>query len=198
MRHYIIIKIYRYVSKYKIFVHHHFYFASIIPDIEMPSYTGMRVSMRFSNDPESCELFEAVETENYLIKIVNPCALGTACNDACTPDSNHPDCIPFCTYEEIDFSDFENGWGRWNDGGSDCRRNINDDAQYAIGMRCVRLRDNTETSVMTTYELDLESYEEFQISFTYYTRSVDNANEDFWLQVSGEGGITFTTVEEWT
>ena len=102
-----------------------------------------------------------------------------------------------CTWTTIDSNDFESGWGTWNDGGSDCRRNSND-AQYASnGNYCVRLRDNTNTSVMTTDDLDLSEYNELKVEFSYYCRSMDNSNEDFWLQVSTNGGSSFTTVEEW-
>ncbi|MEM1324054.1 MAG: S8 family serine peptidase [Bacteroidota bacterium] len=100
-----------------------------------------------------------------------------------------------CTYTTIDFNDFESGWGIWNDGGSDCRRRSND-AAYAIGTFCVRLRDNTSTSVMTTDLLDLSTYDELTVDFSYYPRSMDNSNEDFWLQVSTDG-VNYTTVEEW-
>jgi len=101
-----------------------------------------------------------------------------------------------CTFSLIDFTNFESGWGIWNDGGSDCRRNAND-APYAIGTYCVRLRDNTNSSVMTTNVLDLSGYDEVFVGFSYYTRSFDNSNEDFWLQISTDGGSTYTTVEEW-
>jgi hypothetical protein len=101
-----------------------------------------------------------------------------------------------CTYQNIDFNNFESGWGIWNDGGSDCRRNRRD-ASYALGTYCARLRDNTSTSVMTTDNLDLSSYDEITVDFTYYPRSMDNSNEDFWLQLSTNGGSSFTTLEEW-
>ncbi|NRB52279.1 MAG: T9SS type A sorting domain-containing protein [Saprospiraceae bacterium] len=50
---------------------------------------------------------------------------------------------------------------------------------------------------MTTDDLDLSLYSELKVNFTYLTISMDNALEDFWLQVSTDGGVTFTTVEEW-
>jgi subtilisin family serine protease len=116
-------------------------------------------------------------------------------------DCGGPDCPPCggggCTYVTIDFEDFEGGWGIWNDGGSDCRRSAND-ASYAFsGTYCARLRDNTSTSVMTTDNLDLSNYDEITVDFTYYPRSMDNASEDFWLQISTNGGGSYTTVEEW-
>jgi subtilisin family serine protease len=101
-----------------------------------------------------------------------------------------------CSYVTVDNNDFESGWGIWNDGGSDCRRNSKD-ASYALGTFCVRLRDNTSTSTMTTDDIDLSTYSELTVDFSYYPRSMDNSNEDFWLQVSTDGGSTYTTVEEW-
>lgn len=101
-----------------------------------------------------------------------------------------------CTEVTVNSNDFESGFGIWNDGGSDCRRSAND-AAYSNGTYSIRLRDNTSTSVMTTDNLDLSSFEEITVSFSYLARSMDNANEDFWLQVSTNGGSSYTIVEEW-
>jgi hypothetical protein len=102
-----------------------------------------------------------------------------------------------CTWSTIDTNDFESGWGIWNDGGSDCRRSIHDDEFAISGEYCVRLRDNTNTSVMTTDNLDLSGYDELKVEFAYICESMDNSNEDFWLQISTDGGGSFTTIEEW-
>lgn len=113
-------------------------------------------------------------------------------------DCGGPDCPPCntgCSYTNINFNSFEAGWGIWNDGGSDCRRSAND-AAYANGTYCVRLRDNTSTSTMTTDNLDLTGYDELTVSFSYLARSMENL-EDFWLQISTNGGGSYTTVEEW-
>ncbi len=115
---------------------------------------------------------------------------GVDCGGSCPP------CSGGCTYVTINSNNFEGGWGIWNDGGSDCRRSSND-AAYALGTYCIRLRDNTSSSVMTTDNLDLSSYSELTVNFSYYPRSMDNSNEDFWLQVSTNGGSSYTTVEEW-
>ena len=82
-----------------------------------------------------------------------------------------------CTYSLGNFNDFNTKWKLWQDGGSDCRRSAND-APYASGGvgRCVRLRDNTNTSVMTTKTLNLTNYEELTVNFTYYTRSMDTVS----------------------
>ncbi|MDY8138912.1 sulfatase-like hydrolase/transferase [Aquimarina sp. 2201CG5-10] len=111
---------------------------------------------------------------------------------ACIEDTN-----PECTYSVINSEGFESGWGIWNDGGSDARRNSGDAAYANTGTYCIRLRDNTSTSVMTTNTLDLSIYEELTVDFSYYCRSMDNVNEDFWLQISTDGGANFNTTEEW-
>lgn len=101
-----------------------------------------------------------------------------------------------CTYSVLNTEGFENGWGIWNDGGSDAARDGT--AAYATtGSYSMRLRDDTNTSVGTTDNLDLTAYSEITVDFGYYCRSMDNATEDFWLQLSTDGGATFTTVEEW-
>lgn len=130
--------------------------------------------------------------------------VGTSCDDGnpnTVNDVYDQNCVCMgveaCSYQIIDFNNFDSNWGIWNDGGSDCRRSANDAAYAYSGNRCVRLRDNTSTSTTTTDILDLSSYEEITVDFTYYPRSMDNSNEDFWLQISTNGGSTFTTIEEW-
>ncbi len=141
--------------------------------------TRMRIAMKWGGIPTPCETFSYGEVEDYTVSI--------------SEDNGGSDCSNVI----INTNDFENGWGIWNDGGSDCRRSAND-ANYAnSGNYCVRLRDNTNTSTMTTDLLNLASFEEVTVDFTYITRSMDNANEDFWLQISTDGGQFFTTVEEW-
>ncbi|MGJ8652531.1 MAG: carbohydrate-binding protein [Opitutaceae bacterium] len=100
------------------------------------------------------------------------------------------------SWTQIDSNDFESDWGIWNGGGSDARLSSSD-AAYANGTYCVRLRDNTSTSVMTTNNLTLSGYSELKVEFSYICVSMDNSNEDFWLQISTDGGVNFTTVEEW-
>ncbi|RMG77333.1 MAG: T9SS C-terminal target domain-containing protein [Bacteroidetes bacterium] len=109
-------------------------------------------------------------------------------------------CLPFapmpCTFTVVNENDFESGWGIWNDGGSDARRSAADRVFANSGDYCVRLRDNSSTSVITTDPMDLSDFEEIRIDFSYYVRSFENV-EDFWLQVSLNGGLSFNTIEEW-
>lgn len=99
-----------------------------------------------------------------------------------------------CT--QISSSDFESGMQGWIDGGTDCRRNSADAAYANSGTYCIRLVDNTNTSVVTSTPFDASGYESLEVTFSYICNSMDNANEDFWLQISTDGS-TFTTVEEW-
>ncbi len=131
--------------------------------------------------------------------------IGATCDDGDPNTSNDvydSNCVCVgtpvgCTYQTINDWDFESGWGIWNDGGSDARRSSKDAAYANSGVYCVRLRDNTSTSVMTTDILDLSDYEELTVDFSYYVVSFDNSNEDFWLQISTDGGSTYTTEGEW-
>ncbi|MEZ5038491.1 MAG: T9SS type A sorting domain-containing protein [Saprospiraceae bacterium] len=117
---------------------------------------------------------------------------GVDCGGSCAP------CDPgSCTTVLIDSNDFENGYGMWNDGGTDCRLVASDQAFANSGIYCVRLQDNTSSSVLTTNSLNLAAFEELTVSFSYIAESMDNSDEDFWLQVSTDGGATFVTVEEW-
>ncbi|MBT8231623.1 MAG: HYR domain-containing protein, partial [Bacteroidia bacterium] len=100
-----------------------------------------------------------------------------------------------CTYSNIDFEDFESGWGIWNDGGSDARRRSNDSAYAYSGNYPIRLRDNSGSSNITTDNLNMTSYDSIRVSFTYITRFFSN-NEDFWLQISTNGGSSYTTVAD--
>lgn len=104
--------------------------------------------------------------------------------------------IEYSACPVVDNHDLESGWGIWNDGGSDARRNINDAAYANSGSFCVRLRDNTATSVITTDVLDLSSYNDITVHFSYQVESFENT-EDFWLQISTDGGATYTTEEDW-
>ena len=117
---------------------------------------------------------------------------GVDCGGSCAPCDNGG-----CTDTQINFNNFDSGWGIWNDGGSDCRRSSNDAAFAFSGNRCVRLRDNSGTaSSMTTDNLNLANFEEVTIDFTYIGNSMETG-EDFWLQVSTNGGASYQTIETW-
>jgi len=148
----------------------------------------------------TCDLNDVCSNidNNYLNQ---PCDDGNPCtiNDIYTSDCGcegfwQPSCDNPCT--TFNFNDFSTTWGIWNDGGSDAIRAENSDFSFSDKFSLL-IRDNTNTSVVTTDPLDLSNYGSITVGFTYITYSMDNATEDFWLQTSSDGGATFTTVEEW-
>jgi hypothetical protein len=131
-----------------------------------------------------------------------PCAACPTCNDGIqNGDETGVDCggscAPCggggaCSYVSINSTSFDS-WGIWNDGGTDCRRSSADAAYAYTGSYCVRLQDNTSTSTTTTDNLNLSAYDELTVEFIFYSVSLEN-NEDFWLQISTNGGASYTTV----
>ena len=94
----------------------------------------------------------------------------------------------------VDDESFENGWGIWNDGGGDCRKRN----RFAnTGSYSIRLRDNSNSSVMTTDNLNLSAYATVEVDFSCLPRKLDSSSEDLWLQISTNGGSSYATVEEW-
>jgi len=117
-------------------------------------------------------------------------------NNPCVPDEESPNCITFTICDEADNNDFEDGYGGWIDGGADCA--VSSFPTYAFsGEDCLRLRDNSNSSTLTSPSYDLSIAEEVMISFTYVANSFDNANEDFWLEMSTNDG-PFELIEEWS
>jgi len=113
-------------------------------------------------------------------------------------DCGGPDCAPCEETPCTDFYgvNFENGFGEFNDGGSDCRLSIND-AEFAnSGLYCVRLRDNTNTSVTTSNLFNFSGFDGIQVSFNFIADNMEEG-EDLWLQISTNGGATYTTVADY-
>ena len=119
---------------------------------------------------------------------------GTACNDnnpntindeiqndgctcAGTPVGGGPTTI-FAHY-------FETGWDGWADGGSDAYRYAG--SRSWEGSYSIRLRDNTNSSVMTSNTYDMSSYASADLEFYFYPNSMENG-EDFWVQVNSGSG----------
>lgn len=97
-----------------------------------------------------------------------------------------------CSYVPINSNNFEAGFGIWLDGGTDCIRTNN--AAFANSPTySILLRDNTNSSVMTTTNQDWSAYNELTVDFSYYAVGFEN-NEDFWVQISTNGGSSYTTI----
>ncbi|MFN0216148.1 MAG: M12 family metallo-peptidase [Saprospiraceae bacterium] len=107
-------------------------------------------------------------------------------NAACLTSCGGP-----CSYVSINSNNFEAGFGIWTDGGTDCIRTNN--AAYANSPTySILLRDNTNSSVMSTTNQNWTPYDELTVDFSYYTVSFENG-EDFWVQISTNGGSSYTT-----
>lgn len=100
-----------------------------------------------------------------------------------------------CNLQTINSQNFDAGWGIWTDGGTDCAR-VNNAAYANSGTFSIQLRDNTTTSLMTTTNQNLTTYNQITVNFSFITTGFANG-EDFWLQISTNGGSTYTTVKTW-
>lgn len=111
---------------------------------------------------------------------------GVDCGGSCAPCGGGG-----CTETVLSSDGFESSYGNWNDGGSDCART----STYAeSGNRSIRLRDNTNSSVLTSDPYNLTGFSEVTISFDYLSRLMENG-EDFWLQANVGGG--YQTLVTW-
>ncbi|MCB9648038.1 MAG: M4 family metallopeptidase [Deltaproteobacteria bacterium] len=109
-------------------------------------------------------------------------------------DCADSDCAndPVCTggtWVTISSVDFESGWGPYIDGGNDARRNINDNAYAHSGNYCVRIRDNSSTSVFYTNSsaFNVAGRTQMEIDFWFFPVSFE-AGEDFFVEVQAPGG----------
>ena len=94
-------------------------------------------------------------------------------------------------WTELTNDDFEGSFGNWMDGGSDVRlASIN-----AIDSQCIEIQDNSVWSeVELSNSLDLTSYSELRIEFSYVVKSFEGP-EDFWVRFSDNGGLSWTTIK---
>jgi hypothetical protein len=129
-----------------------------------------------------------------------PCAACATCSDGIQNqgetgvDCGGPNCAPCagCTTVQINFNNIETSWGIWTDGGTDAAR-MSDAVNSFSGTRSLRIRDNTSTSVITTTSQNFTSYANLTVQFVFRGVGMETG-EDFWLQISTNGGSTYTTV----
>jgi PKD repeat protein len=98
-------------------------------------------------------------------------------------------------YTVLTYDDFENGWGNYSDGGSDC--SLYTGGTYAHqGSAAANIQDNsgTASSFYHTNSIDVETpgYTEIKVEFYFHAISMDNSNEDF--QVQYYDGSNWNTV----
>jgi len=96
-----------------------------------------------------------------------------------------------------DITGFEQGWGIWNDGGSDAYR-LYEANSVLPGSYCARLRDNSGvSSSIYTNNLNLGGHSSVNIQFQYLAESMEHG-EDFFLEYSSNGGSTYEKIETYT
>jgi PKD repeat protein len=91
----------------------------------------------------------------------------------------------------ITYDDFEAGLGNYTDGGGDCRRY---GGSYSYqGTYSMEIRDNSgvASSFYHTSGHNVTGFTELEIDFYFIAVSMDNSNEDFWVQYyDGSGWYT--------
>jgi len=98
---------------------------------------------------------------------------------------------------ELSFSDFESGFGIWTDGGGDGR--LYTSGNYAPqGSNAADIQDNSgvASSFYLTNGVDVQTpgYIQIDVEFEFLAISMDNSNEDFWVQYYD--GSTWHTVAD--
>jgi len=93
---------------------------------------------------------------------------------------------------EIDFNNFDDGFGIWNDGGHHC---LIFDVPYANSpINCLLFRNNI--GAVTTDNLDLTGVSQLQFSLSAYSTSFEDG-EYFELFYSSDEGATFESIQKW-
>ncbi|AOW21185.1 M4 family metallopeptidase [Urechidicola croceus] len=120
------------------------------------------------------------------------CSDGIQNGDETGVDCGGSSCTPCSTGESVVLHEgyFESGWDGWSDGGSDVAR-YGGSRSYQ-GNYSIRLRDNSGTgSAMTLSSFDVTSYDEIEVTFYFYSYSMESG-EDFWVRYYD--GSTWNTV----
>ncbi len=81
----------------------------------------------------------------------------------------------------LSYDDFENGWGNFSDGGSDC--SMYSGSSYAHqGSKAVQIRDDSgdQSSFEHTNGIDVTAYDKLKVEFWFKAKSMENG-EDFWV-----------------
>jgi PKD repeat protein len=85
----------------------------------------------------------------------------------------------------LSFTDFESGWGIWTDGGGDCSLYTRGTYSWG-GAASADIQDNSgvASSFYMTNGEDVQTpgYVQLEVDFYFIAISMDNSNEDFWVQ----------------
>ncbi|MCG8700081.1 MAG: PKD domain-containing protein, partial [Bacteroidales bacterium] len=104
-------------------------------------------------------------------------------NDGATGSSETTATISSSTNDVVlSFDDFENGFGKWTDGGGDC--SLYSGSSYAYeGSKSINIRDNsgTSSSFYLTNGIDVTSFQALEVKFYFIAVSMESG-EDFGVQ----------------
>jgi PKD repeat protein len=121
------------------------------------------------------------------LTVTGPCGSDTETKT----DYIHVD--PPSEWTVITYDDFEGGWGTYTDGGGDCA--LYTGGTYAHqGTNAADIQDNSgvASSFYHTAGYNVSGYTELEVDFWFVAVSMDNSNEDFWVQYYD--GATWRTV----
>ena len=101
-------------------------------------------------------------------------------------------------WQEIFFDDFESGtFEGWIDGGADARF-INNENNAHSGTFALRIQDDTSSSTVTSPEIDTTSFNTVKIDFFFKPKRMIDSWEKFHVDISTNGGASFTHIRTWT
>ena len=104
---------------------------------------------------------------------------------------------------------FESNFGNWNDGGNDVHRmnessiiNLSDIDTYEcvdnLSGKVVRLRDNSDSnSSLISNKFDFSNFNSVAVSYNFFVASMENGNEDWFLELSSDNGNNWTTIKQY-
>lgn len=100
-----------------------------------------------------------------------------------------------CTPTTILSDGFQSSFGNWVSGGSNCYRSSSNSYLDPIS---VVIRSSGTSASMRTNSLNLTSYNQVTFSFSYITSGFTSSTQYFQLQMSTNGGSTYTAVSTFT
>lgn len=166
-------------------------------NVDLSAYNGTTLQVRFNGVTGTTWQGDmAVDALNIVTSIPAPtCSDGIQNGDETGVDCGGTICAPCSTggSDILHEGFFETGWDNWQGGGSDVSRYSG--SRSFEGSYSIKLRDNSGTvSAMTSETFDVSSYDEVEVSFYFYSYSMEN-NEDFWLRYYD--GSAWNTVQTW-
>ncbi len=98
-------------------------------------------------------------------------------------------------WSTIDFNDFEEGFGIWNDGGAHCYRSV---IPYTTsGRHTALIRHGGSSAQITSNSINLKDVTSLHCSFNTYVNYVESGDA-FGLMISTDGGSNFDTLKYWS